>query len=117
MRLIDQLDELKDQFAPTAARRILRLLQTLSRKNLNDTDTLLRYHEILLFLRAYPQNATMVRATENELRGFANRIARLRKQEIDLAPLQHPEVSGIASSIESRHPSASPATWSGIGRS
>jgi hypothetical protein len=94
--LIDQLDELKNQFAPTAARRILRLLQTLSRKHLNDTNTLFRYHEILLFLRAYPQNATMVRVTENELQNFASRVAWLRKQENDLAPLEHPEVSGIA---------------------
>jgi hypothetical protein len=96
MRLIDQLDELKSQFAPTAARRIVRLVQTLSRKNVNDTDTLFRYHEILLFLRAYPQNATIARSTENELRNFANRVAWLRKKEIDLSPLLHPEVSGIA---------------------
>lgn len=94
--IIDQLDELKNQFSPKAARRILRLLDQLSRKKLNDTDSLIRYHEILLFLRAYPQNASIVRPTENELRRFADRVAALEQQKIDLSPLGDPEVSGIA---------------------
>jgi hypothetical protein len=94
--LIDQLDELKNQFAPKTARRVLHLLHRLSRKTLNDTDSLVRYHETLLFLRAYPQNASIVRATENELRGFAKRVSALRQQDVDLSPLEDPEVSGIA---------------------
>jgi hypothetical protein len=94
--LIDQLDELKNQFAPKTARRVLHLLDRLSRKTLNDTDSLVRYHETLLFLRAYPQNASIVRATENELRGFTKRVSALRQQDVDLSPLEDPEVSGIA---------------------
>src|SRR5689334_1301212 len=68
-------------------------LRKLSRKKISDIDTLIHYHELLLFVRAYPQNAAMVRDVENELRHFADRVAAL---EVDLAPLQHPEVSGIA---------------------
>jgi len=63
------------------------------RKQIKDADTLVRYHEELLFQRAYPHNAAMARAAENELRGFADRV---RALDVDLAPLQHPEVSGIA---------------------
>src|ERR1051325_6256537 len=63
------------------------------RKKIRDADTLVRYHEKLLFLRAYPKDAAMVREVENELRHFADRVAAL---DVDLAPLQHPEVSGIA---------------------
>lgn len=93
---LDQLDELKNHFGPTAARRILRLLKTLSQGNFNDTDSLFRFHEILLFLRAYPQNSSILRAAEKELRNFAKRVSALETKEIDLTPLQHPEVSGIA---------------------
>ena len=96
--LIDELDELKNQFAPAAAGRLLQLLNTLSGKPLNDTDSLFRYHEILLFLRAHPQNAALVRATESELRKIASRVSRLGEQGVDLTTLQHPEVSGIAGS-------------------
>jgi hypothetical protein len=94
--LLDQLDELKTQFTPNAARRIERLLAQLSRKKINDTETLFRCHEILLFLRAYAHNAAIVRAVERELRSFANRVSFLEQQGIDLAPLQRPEWSGIA---------------------
>lgn len=93
---VEKLDELKARFAPTAARRMLRLLNTLARKHLDDTDSLFRYHEILLFLCAYPQNSAILRAAESELRNFSNRISALSEREIDLTPLQHPEVSGIA---------------------
>ena len=94
--LLDQLDELKTQFTPDAARRIERLLDQFSRKKLNDTDSLFRYHEILLFLRAYLHNSSIKRTVEGELRSFANRVFFLDQQGIDLAPLLHPEWSGIA---------------------
>ena len=94
--LVDQLDELKTQFTPAAARRIERLLKQLARKKFNDTDSLVHYHETLLFLRAYPQSASILRNTERELRSFSNRVSYLVEQAIDIAPLQDPEVSGIA---------------------
>ena len=94
--LLDELDELKTQFTPTAARRIERLLAQLAHKKINDTDTLFRYHELLLFLRAYAHNAAIVRTVQRERRDFANRVSFLEQQGIDLAPLQHPEWSGIA---------------------
>ena len=92
MMQIDRLDELKNQFTAGTAQRILRLLHQLSRKKIKDSDSLVRYHELLMFLRAYPQNSAIVRATENELRRFAERIAVLE----DSSPLERPEVSGIA---------------------
>ena len=96
MNLIDRLDELKNQFTSANARRVQQLLERLSRKKLNDTDSLVRYHEILMFLRAYPHNATIVRAVDKELRNFASRVVTLEEQDIDTSGLQHPEISGIA---------------------
>lgn len=95
-QLLEQLDELKNQFAAGAARRVEQLLDRLSRKRLHDTDSLFRYHETLLFLRAYPQSAAIMRKTERELSTFSDRVALLLKQDVDLSSLQHPEVSGIA---------------------
>lgn len=96
MVLLDQLDELKTEFTPAGARKLERLLTQLARKRFTDIDSLVRYHELLLFVRAYPHNASVVRAAERELRGFADRVSYLEQQEIDPAPLEHPEVSGIA---------------------
>src|SRR5262245_8192613 len=93
---LEQLDELKTQFTPSAARLVERLLNQLARKAFSDTDSLFHYHELLLFLRAYPHNASIVRLTDKELHNFSRRVSDLREQDIDLSPLQHPEVSGIA---------------------
>jgi len=94
--LLDELDELKTEFTPAAARRVERLLAQLARKRLTGIDSLVRYHELLLFVRAYPHNASIARKAERELREFADRVSFLEQREIDLAPLEHPEVSGIA---------------------
>ena len=122
--LLDQLDALKTEFTPSAGRRVNQLLARLARTKLNDTDTLFRYHEILLFLCAYLHNAATGRAAERELRGFANRVSYLEQQAIDIAPLQHPEWSGIAGTsvtdtfgfyivrrLVERHPSQVALDW------
>ncbi|HEX3184135.1 MAG TPA: hypothetical protein VHQ94_05030 [Pyrinomonadaceae bacterium] len=94
--MLDQLDELKTAFGPQAARKTQALLETLSRQKFRDTDSLVRYHELLLFVRAYPHNAAVLRAAESELNRFAERVAWLREHDVDVSSLEHPEISGIA---------------------
>ena len=94
--LLTKLDELKNQFTPAASRGIERLLEQLSRKKFNDTESLFHYHEILLFLRAYPQTTSIVRSTEKELRGLQTECRTWSEKEIDISALEHPEVSGVA---------------------
>ncbi|HET8781687.1 MAG TPA: hypothetical protein VFM63_04695 [Pyrinomonadaceae bacterium] len=67
-----------------------------SKQKIRDTETLISYHEFLLFVRAYPTSASVMRAAEKELRGFARRVEFLREQDVDVSPLEHPQVSGIA---------------------
>ena len=74
----------------------LRELRRRSKQKIRDTETLISYHEFLLFARAYPQSAAVVRLAEKELRGFSKRVAWLSAQGVDVGPLEHPEISGIA---------------------
>ncbi len=76
----------------------LNQLRKLSRQKIRDTETLIRYHETLLFVRAYPQSAAVVRLAEKELRSFPRRVALLNEEGVDLSALEHPSVSGIAGS-------------------
>lgn len=94
--MLDQLDALKTSFGPAATKKIETLLRRLSKQQFRDTDSLVRYHELLLFVRAYPHSAGVMRSAERELRGFAKRVESLREQEIDVSSLEHPQVSGIA---------------------
>jgi hypothetical protein len=71
-------------------------LRRLARRTFRDPESLIRLHELLLFIRAYPHNAAIARLSEEQLRSFPERIAQLLKQGVDLSWLEHPEVSGIA---------------------
>ena len=94
--MLDQLDELKTKFGPREAKEVEVVLRRLSRQKFRDLESLVRYHELLLFVLAYPQSAAVMRAAENDLNGFAKRVAWLSKQGVDVGPLEHPQVSGIA---------------------
>src|SRR5687767_13203945 len=74
----------------------LRDLRRRSKQKICDPETLISFHEFLLFVRAYPQSPAVARLAEKELRGFAKRVEFLREQEVDVSPLEHPQVSGIA---------------------
>ena len=62
----------------------------------SDPDSLIRLHEGLLFLRAFPPDAATLREAERLLASIPGRVARLRESGADMAPFEEPEVSGIA---------------------
>ena len=95
-QLLEQLDALKSQFGTANARKINALLRRLARLRIDDVDSLVRFHELLLFVRAYPHNTSVVQQTEKMLRDIPARVAQLRDLDADISELEHPEVSGIA---------------------
>ena len=95
-KLLEQLAELKQTFGPQHAKKIQTTLRRLSRQTIDEPETLIRFHEILLFLRAYPQTSQIVHAAEFELRNFSRRVALLQSQAVDLSALDDPDMSGIA---------------------
>src|SRR5215813_10989733 len=87
------IEELKTNFGKNDA-QLLRTLRTVAKHN--DSDYLIRLHEALLFLRAYPPGAKVLKQTEAILRSFDRRVQQLREADTDLSLLDDPEVSGIA---------------------
>ncbi len=77
----------------------LRLLREAARLELSDADRLIRLHEALLFLRAYPQDARVLRLAQRLLDGFAKRVAKLRDADADLDAFDAPEVAGVAGTV------------------
>ncbi len=94
--ILDRLDELRKRFNPDVIPAVEKTLSRLTRQKFSDTDALVRYHELLLFLRAYPHNSRIVNLVDKELASFHRRVEALRAAEIDLSPIETPEVSGIA---------------------
>ncbi|HEV2883268.1 MAG TPA: hypothetical protein VGW36_00325 [Pyrinomonadaceae bacterium] len=95
-QLLDRLDDAKRQFEPGTHKTTEQLLARISRQDIRDAEALIRLHEELLFICAYPQSARARRLAESLLRSFGLRVADLREAEEDLSPLDPPDVSGIA---------------------
>lgn len=87
------LEEARRQRAPS--RSVPRALGALASSKLTDLDSLVRFHDALLFLRAYPPDRSVMRLAESLLRGFPKRMAALGDRT-DFDPLLDLDVSGIA---------------------
>ena len=96
LKTLDQLDELKRCFDQHSRARTLKLLAQLNRHRFTDASALIRFHETLLFMRAYPQGARSLRQVEKILDSFIERVRALEESGADLLPFDDVEVSGIA---------------------
>lgn len=93
---LQQLERLKVSFDSGSRIQIERSLKQLGQESMTDADSLISLHELLLFLRAYPQSTAIVNKTESLLRGFSQRVREAAELEEDLSSLDHPDRSGIA---------------------
>ena len=95
-QLLDRLDEAKRRFGKRDAQLVAATLTALARQKFKDAESLLKFHELLLFVRAYPANARVLRLAEAQLKSFSSRVAALQAANEDLSALSDPEASGIA---------------------
>jgi hypothetical protein len=93
---LDRLAGLMRRFEPGDSLRAQKLLAQLGRRRFPDAASLIRFHEILLFLRAYPHTPTMRRSSEDLLASFHQRVTHLRASGADVSAFADPPVSGIA---------------------
>jgi hypothetical protein len=94
--LLAQLEEAKTRFGPEDGGRAEELLAALAGQRFADAASLARFHEAVLFLRAYPQSPAVLRLADEILESFAQRVEQLRSAGADLGGLEEPDVSGIA---------------------
>jgi hypothetical protein len=100
MRLLEELGQCRGQFGPEAAHSTTALLQRLLRTTVREPAELIRLHEIVLFLRAFPQDTTVARLCDEVLHSFADRMAD-QEEAVDAGIFDDPEVSGIAGTVVS----------------
>jgi hypothetical protein len=124
--LLDLLAELKSRFEPGDGLRAQRVLAQLGRRHFTDAASLIRFHEILLFVRAYPHTPATRRSSEELLTSFHKRVTRLRASGADVSAFADPPVSGIAGTafsaiwgydivryLATRYPSRVEIDWEG----
>jgi hypothetical protein len=124
--LLNSLAGLMRRFEPGNSLRAQRLLAQLGRRRFPDAASLIRFHEILLFLRAYPHTPAMRRSSEELLASFHERVTHLRALGADVSAFADPRVSGIAGTsfsaiwgydiaryLAARYPSLVEIDWEG----
>jgi len=95
IRIIAELEELKRRVSAPPAQLAVQLRQ-LSRRKFPEAEALIHFHEALLFFRAYPHSASVLKQVEDILKTFDRRVSQFRDAHADLSPFDDPEVSGIA---------------------
>ena len=95
-RWLSELEASRYRFGPNQAASVVKLLNRLHARHFLDPPSLIRFHEALLFLRAFPQAPAVVRATEHILNSFHKKVEALRKTGAAMEDFDTFEFSGIA---------------------
>jgi hypothetical protein len=98
-KILSQLEAAKHWREPESGARAEKFLKSLNLKSLRDCDSLIRAHDALLFLRAFPQNRGVVRECERLLAGTATEVARLRSSGAEMDEFDDERVSGMAGTV------------------
>ncbi len=123
---LDRLEALKRKFGGDEQAALPGLLRQLGRARFQDAESLIRFHEALLFFRAYPPGAEVLRLSDELLQAVPKKIEQLRRAGVDLTPFEEPDVSGIAGTafsalftyeitrwLAEHHPKAVEIDWDG----
>jgi len=94
--LLASLEAAKSRFGRGAAAEVKVPLDQLSRHEFREAKSLIRFHEALLFLRAFPQSAGLVPRVERVLNTFHERVGKLRDVGVDMLAFDDFDTSGIA---------------------
>src|SRR4029450_7888945 len=76
-RLVEALAAVAARYALEDQKQKCELLESLERCAIRHPGTLLRLHEALCFLQAYPDDARVLELVDRALEGFGSRVARL----------------------------------------
>ncbi len=95
-RLLSELDAARYSFSPADAAKIEKLLRALDTARFPDPASLIRFHEALMFLRAFPHRPAVLRLAERILNGFHKKVEALREPAADMDAFDRFEFAGIA---------------------
>jgi hypothetical protein len=108
---IAQLEAAKRQYGAGWAARTEKLLASFRRVRFVDTASLVRVHDVLLFLRAFPHSPRVARMAEQCLGTIAPEVARLRALGADMEVFDSEEFSGVTGTVISDSFTYEVAQW------
>jgi hypothetical protein len=99
-RLLNKLDQARREIGTINERKIVRALTAAGRARFgNDAQSLIRFHDLLLFFRAFPSGPSVVRLAERLLKTFGPRVAAVLAAGGEADDFAPEEVVGIAGTM------------------
>jgi hypothetical protein len=93
---LSQLEAAKHWREPKSGAKVLRLLNSLTTTKFKDATSLIRFHDALLFLRAFPHDAAVMRKADVLLHGIGRQLEQLLASGTNTGEFEPEAVSGIA---------------------
>lgn len=93
---LSQLEAARQWREPSSDSKVRKLLESFTGITFSDAQSLIRFHDALLFLRAFPQNAAVVRQAERLLGGVNKQVAKLLESGASRDDFDSERISGIA---------------------
>lgn len=106
-----ELETSKLSYGSGAASRIEKLLASLRAVQFDDAESLIRFHDALLFLRAFPQSRKVAHLADDLLAGIMHQVERLQASGVDMERFDDEESSGIAGTAISDNFTYDVARW------
>jgi hypothetical protein len=95
-RRLTNLEQSRYSYGRGCSTQVEKLLSTFQNTRFHDAKSLVRFHDLLLFLRAFPQSANVAKLTDVLLGGIGQQVAQLRERGADLECFDDEEFSGVA---------------------
>jgi hypothetical protein len=109
--LLTRLEAAKSNFGRGASTNAQALLDRLAGQQFRDSKSLIRFHESLLFLRAFPPSRRLVAQIEQLLNTFHKRVEKPRELGADMSVFDDFDTSGIAGTTMQDALSFDAARW------
>jgi len=88
---VEELESMRRCYGPGAGKKCEHVLMSLKSAKLPDVPSLIRYHDALLFLRAFPQVAAVARVADRLLMVLEPQVERL---------LESPEAAEVLDDVD-----------------
>jgi hypothetical protein len=93
------LETSKLNYGTGCASRIEKLLASMRDAQFDSAESLIRFHDMLLFLRAFPQSRKVAPLADDLLTAIVHQVEKLRASGADMELFDNEEFSGIAGTV------------------
>ena len=91
-----ELELSKHQYGRGCAEKVEALLSAMRQVAFDDAESLIAFHDLILFLRAFPQSRKVAELADDLLTGIAKQVEKLQASDADLELFDDEQFSGIA---------------------